>query len=257
MELKKLFKIQTRLHDFASIIHRVPASRVRPRLPRGVELETTPGPDGESAFITVGLFRNEKFHWSPFPSPSWDFEQCTYGVFVRHNNQPCIFYFSTLLESSLPSWAERIACRSARLARFETKRHYDSDTGYSDYNVRITNSLAHTRAHLKADQPMRALSPFQNASKMVQYFTERQGQLFEFPGPYLWVQPLRHAEMKPWMGELLYGSFGLWERMGFLTHDEGMKPFCVLVQPEIELSCDLPRPAWSKSDVEGLAPRPV
>jgi hypothetical protein len=233
------------LEDFTLITHAVPAVRIRPHLPRELELETfqSGGGDGhgEKAFVSNASFFNRGFHAALLPFARLNFAQITYRTYVRYKGRRGVFFFATALSSRTAFMLQRGTSRIVHLGKYEREKLLGGE-GYERYTFSMESDLGQTRFELEATERPHAHAPFKNGDELAQFLTYRQHGFLYMPGGILGDQKVAHERMHPLSGKLRSARFELWEKLGILRPHETLEPFSVLVQPRIPFTLFPPVP---------------
>jgi len=217
------------LRHAAFITHLVPAERIHPHLPTGLELETIrDGTGHENALITVGCFQFHGMHWALLPLPRLDFEQLTYRTYVRLQGRPGVYFFGTWISSLMGFALQRAVALNVFRGDFDVRRVYGLH-GYEQYAVRVNSRKGDTWFTLRAHDRNESAGGL----ALTQHLTFRPHGYIRSSFGLLSDLQVSHHRMRPWSGELVDGRFGLWERFGILSSEEARSPVSVLIEPEV------------------------
>jgi hypothetical protein len=235
----KAASFEATLKNFILVTHAVPAERVRPFLPNEIKLQTFIRDGIETAFISAGVFYNNKFHWEAATVPQMNFFQSTHRAYVTYKGLPGVYFFKNLL-GTLPSYLlQRVFCQDARLAAFDLRRF--SDEAF-DVKINGADGVTHFTTE-GGDASKRTWMPFEDDHALDQFITYRLFGFFKGPRGLLMNQRVSHLPMTPKRVRLETARFEIWENFGFLKPEEQAEAFVVHVQPAIEFHMLPPFPA--------------
>lgn len=239
------WKAKVTLRDFALISYAVPKQRLLAHLPPPLTLDTRLVDGHETAFVSVGCFKNEGLHWAASPLPRLSFPQLTFRTYVTSPRGPAIFFLATGLGTISSFLTEGVLLRRSLFGKIRI----DTDTragipGYVSYgcHARFGSRVVHFRT--RAQGVPEAKGPFVDAEEGVLFLTQRLTGYFIAPGGLLMEQRVAHPPMSPWAGQALEeAKIDLLEEMGILRHAELSQPFSVLIEPKIAFEAFPPLPS--------------
>ncbi|MDQ4065682.1 MAG: DUF2071 domain-containing protein [Actinomycetota bacterium] len=237
----KLASLAIGVENFAVVTHRVPAHRVRRRLPPIYELQTHSDDDGEWCFISVTCFCNRDFRWAVVPYPRHTFNECTYRTYVTCGSDVGVYFFGRFLSTTLAVAAQKLTSRDLWKGDFDVRTEF-GPKGYASYVCRIASRRGETTFALAATDEPGPKGPFTTGDEHAQFITFRpNGYLTSSIGVQA-VGVVEHPPMDPYEGTLRSGSFPLWRELGFVTDDEMDDAFSVLVSRRVPFLLQMPIP---------------
>ena len=230
------------LENLLIVTHAVPVERVRPRVPKSLELDVLKGPEGEDvALISTTCFLNRDLQWPQGSEPILDFHQATYRTYIKYNEEPAVYILGSFIERGTPSIFERLSAKNAFAADFDISLSYDpSNRSYRRYYCEVLSEKGDTIIEVKSggEEP-RASIPFDTGLEMAHFITQRPANLYSMSDGGLGCLRLEHEEMNPVDAEILAGEFDYWGKLGILREEEFELPYCVLIQPDVEIKGEL------------------
>ncbi len=246
----KLASLAIQIENFAVVTHRVPAQRVRDRLPPIYELQTHRDEDEEWCFISTTCFCNRDFRWALAPYPRHTFNECTYRTYVTCGSDIGVYFFGRYLSTTLATAAQKVTSRDLWKGEFDIETDFGA-TGYTSYTCRIAGEHGDTTFALAATDEPAPKGPFQTGKEHAQFITFRpNGYLTSSIGLQA-VGAVSHPPMNPYEGTLRSGVFPLWRQLGFLDDAEMDAPFSVLITRRVPFLLQVPIPIMRR----GVPPR--
>ncbi len=237
----KLASLRIEIENFAVVTHRVPAARVRPRLPDIYELQTHVDDGQEWCFISTTCFCNRDFRWAPVPYPRHTFNECTYRTYVACGSKIGVYFFGRFLSTRLATTAQKITSRDLWRAEFDVQTEL-RPTGYESYTCKVASHRSETAFAVAATDEPSPKGPFKTGEEHAQFITFRpNGYLTGSIGVQA-VGAVSHPPMDPFEGKLRSGTFPLWRELDFLREDEMDDAFSVLITPSVPFLLQVPIP---------------
>jgi hypothetical protein len=96
------------LRDMLFINYTVPPERLRPLVPKELELETVTAGSHTVAFVSVVSFKNVDIRSPVLPVPGLSFEQINYRTYVNTGEGPAVYFFEMKVDSRMVAGASAI-----------------------------------------------------------------------------------------------------------------------------------------------------
>ena len=242
-EKRSLLDVNTKLQHFSLISYAVPVARIKKYIPEPFELWTFTNKGEKFALISAVPFFDYDFSFYKLSKfPKFNFCQTNFRTYIidKRNGQHAAWFFGTTL-GSLSVYIPRLVWRMPwQYAKYKINTLREGGR-YTNYQISFKSKLGDGIVHIKdTDKSLDLLQGFETMDEQILILTHPvlgyYNRLNHGIGTYKIWHPkmnLTHCTV-----ENLY--FELFEKLGFLSKDEMLKPHSVLITPKIEFDVLLP-----------------
>lgn len=227
--------------DFALVTHRVPADRIRRRLPSRYELQTFTDEGREWGLVTTTCFCNRDFRPTALQYPRHTFNETTYRTYVTHKRRAGVYFFGRYLGSRLAYTSQRALARDTYYGDFDVRVERTA-AGFASYVCNVASPRGDTSFSIHATRLPPAIAPWPDGREHEQFLTFRPEGFFTSSAGLQAHAPVEHKRLQTWAGELNAGRFELWSELGIVPEREWESPYSVLVTPGARFILHAPRP---------------
>lgn len=241
------------MRDMLFINYAVAPERVRPLIPKELELETVTTGGHTVAFVSVVPFKNVDIRSSVIPIPGLSFEQINYRTYVSTGEGPAVYFFDMRVDSRMIAGASTIINLPVSYESIDIvttpahaepgaidKEATDLDRRIVRYEVRSSGAQG-----LTADVLIGGREPIigsKDEAIPVEFITERPiGYVSAAAGGILKIA-VEHARLDALLARAESVRAPLLESLGILNMDESMRPHSVLYVPDAVFSTNPPAP---------------
>lgn len=226
--------IDLKLRNLLFVIHTVSPEKLRPLVPKALEIDTLETPQGKTGFLATVMLESG----AAFPYLMTGFRQVNYRTYVRYGEQAGVLFLRSWVSSRAAAAAMSLAIPTEHA---EVNIHIEDDRlPYSKYEVdgRSGGLELHVTA---ASEPNASFAPFASRQEAVRFLTHRlAGFAVDTRKDGLSIVRVSHEAMDPLAARVLSVRADQWEQFGVLTRTEVESPLIALIQPEIKFEMNLP-----------------
>jgi hypothetical protein len=236
---ERILSVSTTLRHLIYISYRLPASRVRPFVPRVLPLDTLDAEDGEGVFLSLVLLRSTSVRPAWLPWSPIAYNQLNLRTYVRHpgSSERAVYFFTSAITSRLMLIGPRMFglpwkhLSMAFTVEEEAGRSRYAVTGIfrDPFRIEIEEDLpgtAGSESSADAAQGARHIT-----TPSLGFISSGAGvQLFHVVHPFVPPRP----------GRLMSCDFPYLTTTGLLTEGEAGSPHNILVVDKVDFSIRMP-----------------